>query len=121
METSSAHHRELQTAGSRHCWEKIPIPRIDEVFDCLGEGKIFGTCDLAPRFHDGIYPGTVPLTSFSTSSGVYEWPRMPQRAATESGYFHSLIQHVREGLPHVIIHLGDAIAFGASPIAHVRI
>ena len=50
---------------------KLPIPRIDEVSDSLGEGKIFCTFDLASGFfQNAIHPDTVPLTAFCTSSGL---------------------------------------------------
>ncbi|CAN0030446.1 unnamed protein product, partial [Sphacelaria rigidula] len=52
---------------------KLPIPRINEVFDSLGEGKIFSTVDLASGvFQSAIHPDTVSLTAFCTSSGLYE-------------------------------------------------
>ncbi|CAM9575887.1 unnamed protein product, partial [Sphacelaria rigidula] len=98
-----------------------PIPRIDEVSDALGEGKPLSTFDLAAGFfQNAIHPDTVPLTASCTSSGLYEWLRMPQGAATAPGCFQCLMQRVTEGLEHIIMYLDDVIAFDASPTAHTR-
>ena len=100
---------------------KLPIPRIDKVFDSLGEGKMFSTFDLASGFfQSAIHPDTVPLTAFCTSSGLYEWLHMPQGAATAPGCPQRLMQRVTDGLEHVFMYSDDAIAFDASPLEHIR-
>ncbi|CAM9934561.1 unnamed protein product, partial [Sphacelaria rigidula] len=100
---------------------KLSVPRIDEVFDSLGEGTIFSTFDLASGLSQiAIHPDTVPSMAFCTSSGLYEWLRMPQGAATSPGCFQRLMQRVTDGLEHIIMYLDDPIAMDASPMAHIH-
>ncbi|CAM9662878.1 unnamed protein product [Sphacelaria rigidula] len=100
---------------------KLPIPRSDEGSDSLGEGKIFNTFHLASGFFQIIiHPDAVPLKTFCTPSGLYEWLRMPQGAATAPGCLHRLMQRVTDGLEHLIMYLDDAIAFDASLKALLR-
>ncbi|CAM9978375.1 unnamed protein product, partial [Sphacelaria rigidula] len=75
---------------------------------------------LSGLFQNAIHPDTVPLTALCTSSGLYEWLRMARGAATAPGCFQRLMQRATEGLEHIIMYLDDAIAFDASPIAHIR-
>ena len=46
---------------------QIPIPRVDEVLDSLGKGRIFSLFDLLSSFHQiTIDKDTIPLTTFCT-------------------------------------------------------
>lgn len=109
-------NRELQTVEPSLRRGKIPNPRIDEYFDSLGEEKMFSTLDLACGcFQKSIYPYTVSPTTFCTSSGLYEWLRIPQGAASAPGRFQRLVLRVIEGLKHAIMYYYDAVAFDVSP------
>lgn len=78
---------------------KLPLPRIDEVLDSLGKGNIFSTFGLSSGFfQSAVHPGSVPLTAFCTSSGLYEWLRIPKATASALGFFQRLMQRMTEGL-----------------------
>ena len=58
---------------------KWPLPRIDEVLDALGEGKLYSTFDLkSVFFQNAIHPDSVELTAFITPRGLYQFLRTPQ-------------------------------------------
>lgn len=100
---------------------KTLISRIDEVFDSVGEEKIFRASTLASGFfQSAIHPDAVLLTAFCTPSGLYDWLRMPQDAATVPGCFQRFMQRVTKGREHVIMYLDDGKDFDASLIAHAR-
>ena len=57
---------------------QITIPRVDEVLDTLGGGSVFAVFDPSSGFTQlRIHPDTIPLTVFSTPTGLYEWLHMP--------------------------------------------
>ena len=44
---------------------QLPIPRVDQVLDYLGSGRVFSLCDLVSSFHQiTAHKDTVPLTAF---------------------------------------------------------
>ncbi|CAM9859502.1 unnamed protein product, partial [Sphacelaria rigidula] len=93
--------------------------------DSLGEGKIFSTFDFAPGFfQNAIHPDAVSLTAFRTSFGLCEWLRRPQAPSLDQKYCFGLEPHFIDELHFIecyVMYMVDAIAFDASPIAHVRI
>lgn len=58
--------------------DKFPIPRMEDLFSKLGNSQYFSTIDLAKGFHQiPILPEDRHKTAFSTSTGHYEFNRMP--------------------------------------------
>ena len=83
---------------------QIAIPRVDEVLDTLGGGSVFSVFDLFSGFTQlTIHPDTIPLTSFCTPNGLYEWLRMPPGAAGAPAWFVSVMRLVTAGLDNILI------------------
>ena len=52
---------------------QLPIPRMDQVLDSLGSGRVLSLSDLISSFHQiTAHKDTVPLTAFCTPTGLYE-------------------------------------------------
>ena len=52
---------------------QLPIPRVDEVLDKLGLGRIFSLFDLVSSFHQiTVHKETIPLTYFCTLTRLFE-------------------------------------------------
>ena len=52
---------------------QLPIPRVDEVLDKLGLGRIFSLFDLISSFHQiTVHKETIPLTYFCTLTRLFE-------------------------------------------------
>ena len=52
---------------------QLPIPRVDQVLDSLGSGRVLSLFDLVSSFHQiKAHKDTVPLTAFCTPTGLYE-------------------------------------------------
>ncbi|CAB1109084.1 unnamed protein product [Ectocarpus sp. CCAP 1310/34] len=58
---------------------QLPIPRVDDTLDKLLKGRIYSLLDMKSSFHQiTVHRDTIPLTAFVTSSGLFEWLKMPQ-------------------------------------------
>ena len=50
---------------------QLPIPRMDQILDSLGKGRVFSFFDLVSSFHQiSAHIDTVPTTAFGTPTGL---------------------------------------------------
>ncbi|CAB1097394.1 unnamed protein product [Ectocarpus sp. CCAP 1310/34] len=99
---------------------QLPILRVDETLDKLLKGNIYSLFDIKSSFHQiTVHRDTIPLTAFVTSSGLFEWLKMPQGSAAAPGWFFKVVNEVIKNLRGVASYLADLIVFDATPAAHV--
>ena len=84
-------------------------------------GRLFSLFDLVYSFYQIIArKDTIPLTSFCTPTGLYEWLVMPQGSSASPVWFVKVINEVIKGLEQVAAYLNDVIVFDSDPTAHVK-
>ena len=65
---------------------QLPTPRIDEVLDKLGSGRMFPLFDLISSIYQiVVHKDTIPLTAFCTPTRLFEWLVMPQGSSAALG------------------------------------
>ena len=98
----------------------IATPRVKVVLDTLGGGSVVSVFDIFSGFTQlTIHPGTIPLTTFSTPNGRYEWSQMLQGATGASAWFVSVMRLATGGLDNIQMYLYDAFGSYDSPITNV--
>ena len=99
---------------------QLPSPRVDEILDKLGRGRIFLPFYFACSFHQiTVHKDTTPLTAFCTPTRLFEWLVTPQGSSAAPGWFVKVINEVIKGLANVADYLDDVIVFDPDPSAHV--
>ena len=95
---------------------QLPIPRVDEVLDSLGKGRIFSLFDLVPSFHQiPIDKDTISLTAFCTPDRLCEWLVMPQGSSASPGWFDKVIDEVIKDLARVAAYLATSSSSTPTP------
>lgn len=103
--------------------DRFPIPNIDEIFDKLGDCKIFSTLDLAKGFYQiEMDNKDVHKTAFSTTSGHYEFLRMPFGLRNAPSTFQRLMNNILS--PYTgqfcIVYMDDILIFSKNIGEHVN-
>jgi hypothetical protein len=101
--------------------DSFPLPDIQEILDKLGRARYFSALDCASGYWQ------VPLaeedgmkTAFSTTTGHYEYLRMPFGLKSAPSTFQRLMNQVFLGLIGIrcFVYLDDVILFGETPQEH---
>ena len=101
--------------------DAYPMPRIDNLIDCLGQAKYISTLDLTRGYWQ------VPLsenarakTAFATQSGLYQFTVMPFGLKGAPATFQCLMDTVLQGLDNfAAAYLDDVIIHSNSWSDHI--
>lgn len=102
--------------------DKFPLPRIDEILDQLGRAKYFSTLDLMSGFHQiELNEQSKQYTAFSTTSGHYEYNRLPFGLNIAPNSFQRMMTIALSGLPAecAFLYIDDIIVVGCSITHHL--
>ncbi len=95
--------------------DKMPIPRVQELFDGLHGQEWFSTLDMTKAYHQGYMKEEFrKYTAFSTPWGLYEWIRVPMGISNAPPAFQRFINQVLIGLRDRICtaYLDDILVYG---------
>ena len=103
--------------------DRYPLPRTDELFDHLHGAKWFTKIDLAQGFHQmRMDPESIPLTSFNTRYGSYEFVVMPMGISNGPSSFMRLMNDVLR--PYIdkfcVAFLDDVLIYSRSETEHLE-
>jgi hypothetical protein len=98
-----------------------PLPRIDDLFDCLSRAKVFSRIDLRFGYYQiRIAKGDDEKTACHTRYGSYEFLVMPFRLTNAPATFCTLMNDIfREWLDDfVVVYIDDILIYSGSLEEH---
>lgn len=101
---------------------EFSIPRVYEVLDSLGKGRIFSLFGLLSSFHQmTVDKYTTTLTAFCTPTRPSVLIVVPQGSRATHGLFVKIINEDIKDLQRVAAYLDDILVFDPDPASHVDI
>ena len=102
--------------------DTYPLPRIEDIFASLSNGKTFTKLDLAHMYAYQQIPLTEEskvLTTINTHKGLFWYNRLPFGVSAAPAIFQRTMESLMQGLPHVVVYLDDILATGSTDQEHL--
>ena len=101
--------------------DRYPIPKPEDLFAKLANGKQFSTLDLTHAYQQ--IPLEVESRKYvviNTHCGLFQYTRLPFGISSATGIFKRVIESLLQDIDGVVVYLDDILVTGNSEETHLR-
>jgi len=112
-----------QTVNPVSSLDKYPIPKIEDLFAILANGKFFSNIDLSQAYQQlPLADESKQYVVISTHKGLLNhYTCLPFGISSAPGIFQRVMENVLQGIPNVVIYLDDILLSSANKSDHLKL
>ena len=100
--------------------DQYPLPRPEDLFATLADGKYFSTLDLSHAYNQLVLDDDArQYLTINTHRGLYRYTRLPFGVASAPSVFQKTMDTILQGMDGVICYLDDILISGKSEAEHL--
>ena len=101
--------------------ESYPLPRVDELFANLSNGKYFSKLDLSNAYLQlPLDEDSQKLVTIHTHKGLFKYHRLPFGVSTAPAIFQRCMETISRGQTGVSVYLDDILITGSTMQEHAK-
>ena len=101
--------------------DRYPIPKVEDLFTALSEGKLFTKLDLSQAYQQvSLDEDSKKLVVINTHKGLFQYNRMPFGISSAPGIFQRVMESLLQGIPHVVVYLDNILITGKDDEEHLK-
>ena len=91
--------------------DTYPIPRMDDLYAKLGNGKLFTSLDMRHAYEQlHLDRESRKFVTINTHRGLFTYTRMPYGVSSAVSIFQRVIDAIFQGIPYILCYLGDILS-----------
>ena len=101
--------------------DRYPIPKIEDLFATLAQGKAFTKLDMSQAYQQLLLDeDSKKYVVINTHKGLFCYNRLPFGISSAPGIFQRVMECLLQGIPGVTIYLDDILITGSSTEEHLH-
>ncbi|KAL1447833.1 hypothetical protein WDU94_013915, partial [Cyamophila willieti] len=102
--------------------DKYPVPRVEDIVNSLGNGKVWSKLDLSQAYQQlELDEPSQMLTTVNTIKGLFRYKRVPFGVSSSGGLFNREIENqIIKGIPGVAAFFDDIVITGKTETEHLN-
>ena len=101
--------------------DSYPLPRVEDIFAALQNGKLFTKLDLSQAYQQlPLDEDSKKFTTINTHKGLFQYNRLPFGISTAPSIFQKLMENMLRDLPNVCVYIDDILVSGKNEADHLH-
>ena len=101
--------------------DSYPLPRVEDIFAALQNGKLFTKLDLSQAYQQlPLDEDSKKFTTINTHKGLFQYNRLPFGISTAPSIFQRLMENMLRDLPNVCVYIDDILVSGKNEADHLH-
>ena len=101
--------------------DQHPLPRPEELFATLANGKAFTKIDLSQAYQQmQLEESSAQYLTINTHTGLYQYTRLPFGVASAPAIFQRAMDMILQGIDGVICYIDDILVTGITDKQHLE-
>ena len=99
--------------------DRYPIPKVDDLFATMANGKVFSQIDLSHAYQQlPLKEESKKFVVIKTHKGMFRYTRLPFGISSAP---ERVMENILQGIPKVVVYLDDILVAEDSKEGHLRL